>query len=243
MVFAHGFTQTGRSWKPIAEYFAAHGYEAVVVDLPGHGGSVQVRADLRRGADLLASTCSQAVYVGYSMGGRHCLHLALMYPHLVPALAILGADPGIDDDEARAARRGSDERLAAEVIDEGVPEFLRRWTAQPLFGGYVADPAELADRQRNTADGLASSLRLAGTGAQGSLWPRLWEISAEMLVMAGALDAKFVAIGEQVAEVVDNARLVLIPDAAHAAHLQQPALMAAALAEWLGRLPADALSR
>jgi pimeloyl-ACP methyl ester carboxylesterase len=70
LVFVHGFTQTGASWVPIAEHFVQRGHEVVVVDLPGHGGSATVRADLRRTADLLATTAGPGAYVGYSLGGR-----------------------------------------------------------------------------------------------------------------------------------------------------------------------------
>jgi 2-succinyl-6-hydroxy-2,4-cyclohexadiene-1-carboxylate synthase len=234
MVFAHGFTQTGESWKPIAEYFAGTGHESVVVDLPGHGGSGSVRADVRRGADMLAAF-GPATYVGYSMGGRFCLHVALAYPHIVRGLAIIGANPGIDDADARAERRADDERMANRLRAIGVDAFLEEWTAQPVFGGYRPTDEELADRRRNSAEGLVSSLRLAGTGSQSSLWPRLWEIGTTVLAMAGAADTKFVAIGQQLARAVRNGRFVSIADAGHAAHLQQPALVAAAIADWLGR--------
>jgi len=102
VVFVHGFTQTGESWRTVAEQVAGAGHEVVLVDLPGHGASGNVRADLRRAADLLAATAGQATYVGYSLGGRVCLHLAIMYPHIVERLVLLGATPGIDDDDERA---------------------------------------------------------------------------------------------------------------------------------------------
>src|SRR5829696_4554315 len=89
IVFLHGFTQTGNSWCDIAERVAALGYEVAVVDLPGHGDSTKVRADLRRTADLIASTTGVGTYVGYSLGGRLALHLAIMYPHIVQRLAVL----------------------------------------------------------------------------------------------------------------------------------------------------------
>ena len=97
LVFVHGFTQTGHSWERVAEHFAAgsgtHRHQVALVDLPGHGGSSAIRADLRRTADLLASTTGEATYIGYSLGGRVCLHLALMYPHVVERLVLLGATP------------------------------------------------------------------------------------------------------------------------------------------------------
>jgi 2-succinyl-6-hydroxy-2,4-cyclohexadiene-1-carboxylate synthase len=233
IVFVHGFTQTGNSMRPLAEHFAALGHESIVVDLPGHGGSGGVRADLRRTADLLTDVAGPATYVGYSLGGRACLHAALMYPHLVRALVLIGANPGIDDDDLRAERRADDDRLAAEIGEIGVAAFVDRWVAQPLFAGLELTSNDRDDRLRNTAEGLASSLFLAGTGAQGSLWRRLRELAMPVLFLAGALDGKFVDIGVQVAERVLRGTFVEIPECGHAAHLQRPAEVMEAIERWL----------
>lgn len=222
LVFVHGFTQTGNSWKPIAEHFVARGYQAVVVDLPGHGGSANVRADLRRSADMVAALGGRGTYVGYSLGGRVCLHLGLMYPHLAQSLVLLGAHPGIADADERAARRTADDALADHLLDVGIEAFLTEWTALPLFGGFDIGEADRADRLRNTAEGLAASLRMAGAGEQLPLWPRLRELNMPVLALAGANDTKFAAVAEQIANAVPTGRFALIPEAAHAAHLQQP---------------------
>jgi 2-succinyl-6-hydroxy-2,4-cyclohexadiene-1-carboxylate synthase len=234
-VFVHGFTQTSRSWERIADHFAEHHFETVVVDLPGHGGSDSIRADLRRTADLLAATTGAATYVGYSLGGRVCLHLALMYPHVVERLALLGVDPGIVDDDARALRRSADDRLAQHLLDVGVDAFLDEWTAQPLFAGLRLDDAERADRCRNPATGLAASLRLAGTGTQVPLWERIVELNMPLLAMAGDRDLKFVPIAERIAAAAPDGSFAVIHDAGHAAHLQQPAQVITRLEGFLAR--------
>ena len=230
IVFVHGFTQTANSWKPIAEQLVARGLQAVVVDLPGHGGSANVRADLRRTADMVAQLGGPGTYVGYSLGGRVCLHLALMYPHLVKSLVVIGAHPGIADADERMARREADDALAEHLLDVGVEAFLVEWMANPLFGGFDPGEADRADRLRNTPDGLAASLRMAGTGEQGSLWPRLRELNMPVLALAGEHDAKFAAIAEQIATAVPSGRSLLVPGAHHAAHLQNPATVTDAIA-------------
>ena len=234
LVFVHGFTQTSNSWKPIASRFAADGYEAIVVDAPGHGESANVRADLRRGADMLTALCGFGVYVGYSLGGRLCMHAALMYPHLVRGLAVVGASPGIADESERADRRAADNQLAEHIGDVGVDAFLDEWLTQPLFAGLQLDDEQRGDRLRNTAEGLASSLRHAGAGAQGSLWPRLREMNMPVLTIAGELDQKFAAIGRQVAASVPEGESVEIPRVGHAAHLQDAEAVIDVLVAWLG---------
>lgn len=222
VVFVHGFTQTGTSWRPIAGQVARDGHRVIVVDLPGHGDSAGVRADLRRTADMVAQVGGRATYVGYSLGGRVCLHLALMYPHLVESLVLVGANPGIADADERALRRASDDVLAAHLLEAGVPAFLEEWARQPLFGGFDPGEADRADRLRNTAEGLAASLRMAGTGEQASLWPRLRELNMPVLAIAGERDEKYLALARQLADEVPTGRWLAIAGAAHAAHLEQP---------------------
>jgi len=231
ITFVHGFAQTGNSWKPIAAWFAAHGYLVTVVDLPGHGGSSNVRADLRRTADMLAAIGGMGTYVGYSLGGRACLHLALMYPHLVELLVVIGANPGIDDADARAARREADDALSDRMFEVGVDQFLREWTALALFGNLRLSDDQRADRLRNTPEGLASSLRMAGTGAQGSLWPRLRELNMPVMAIAGAEDRKFAAIARQIADTVPEGTVHIVAGAAHSVHLQQPETVSALIAD------------
>jgi 2-succinyl-6-hydroxy-2,4-cyclohexadiene-1-carboxylate synthase len=103
VVLVHGFTQTLGSWEAVGERLGER-WEVVRVDLPGHGGSGAVRAGFEAAAGLVGEAGGRAAYVGYSLGGRLCLRLALDRPELVPALALLGASPGIADPAGRAER-------------------------------------------------------------------------------------------------------------------------------------------
>jgi 2-succinyl-6-hydroxy-2,4-cyclohexadiene-1-carboxylate synthase len=233
LVLAHGFTQTGRSWGPVADDLATD-HEVLLPDAPGHGGSSEVRATLAEAADLLAAAAGPATYLGYSMGARWCLHVALQHPDRVQGLVLLGGTAGLADPDERAARAASDRALAAQLARDGVAAFLDRWVAQPLFASVPPDAVGLEDRLRNTADGLASSLELAGTGAQEPLWERLPQLEVPVLVLAGEHDAKFAALGRQMADAIGgSAAFALVPGAGHAAHLEQPAALLAIVRPWL----------
>lgn len=225
VVLVHGFTQTGASWGPAAAVLARY-HNVVRVDAPGHGRSADVRADLWEGGRLLGDVGGRAAYVGYSMGGRLALHLALQRPELVTRLVLLGATGGIADAAERAVRRAADENLAHLLEDAGVEAFLERWLALPMFAGLPSDPAGLQHRLTNTAEGLASSLRLTGTGTQEPLWGRLGELGEAgipVLVVAGALDDKFRGLGAALVEAIGpTASLELVDDAGHAAHIERP---------------------
>ena len=73
MVVLHGFTQTGRLFGRFGEHLS-ESRTLVAVDLPGHGGSDAVRADLRGTAELVGESVRAAVgdepsaLLGYSLG-------------------------------------------------------------------------------------------------------------------------------------------------------------------------------
>jgi 2-succinyl-6-hydroxy-2,4-cyclohexadiene-1-carboxylate synthase len=162
------------------------------------------------------------------------LHVALSNPELVDGLVVVGAAGGIDDPQARAERHQADEAMAERVEREGVDAFLDAWLAQPLFAGLTEEAQFRAERRENTVEGLAESLRQAGTGAQEPLWPRLARLDAPVLVLAGERDEKFAAEAARLGEAIgDNATVALVPDAGHAAHLEQPDAFLAILRPWL----------
>jgi 2-succinyl-6-hydroxy-2,4-cyclohexadiene-1-carboxylate synthase len=232
VVLVHGFTQTAHSWDRIARRLARR-YEVVTVDAPGHGDSGPMRADLPAAARLLGDAGGPADYVGYSMGGRLCLHLAVARPELVRRLVLVSTTAGIENPAERDTRRQSDEELAASIERDGVDAFLERWLALPLFATLPRDAATLDDRRRNTVAGLASSLRLAGAGSQEPLWEQLRELTMPVLVVAGARDDRYVAIGRRMAELIARATFEVIEGAGHAVHLEQPDLFASVLEAWL----------
>ncbi len=233
IVLVHGFTQTGRCWGPEADDLARD-HEVVRVDAPGHGGSAQVLAGLRTGGSLIGAEGGEATYLGYSMGARFCLHLALASPELVRGLVLIGGTAGIEDPMARAERRARDAELADRIRALGVEQFLDDWLRQPLFATLPPERAFRAERLANTVDGLRSSLDQAGTGTQDPSWPRLAELEMPILVVAGELDTKFSALAERMHDAIGaNATLVIVPDAGHAAHLEQPDAFLSALRPWL----------
>jgi 2-succinyl-6-hydroxy-2,4-cyclohexadiene-1-carboxylate synthase len=241
MVLVHGFTQNRHCWGPIADDLARD-HELLLIDAPGHGASAGVEADLARGAALVADAAGgqPATYLGYSMGGRLCLQLALDHPSVVDRLVLVGASPGIADPAERARRRTADTALARRVGELGLPAFLDEWLAQPLFAGLDAAHGFLRERLDNTVPGLQSSLQLAGTGAQDPLWDRLAELTMPVLLVTGAHDEKFTAIAEQMVGLLPDGRHLVVPAAGHTAQLENPDGFLTIVRAWLHSTAAGA---
>jgi 2-succinyl-6-hydroxy-2,4-cyclohexadiene-1-carboxylate synthase len=95
------------------------------------------------------------------------------------------------------------------------------------------------ERLVNTPAGLASSLRLAGTGTQRPLWDELGRLDMPVLVMAGVDDAKFSAAATRLGGAIGaNATVALVPRAGHSAPFESPADTASIIRRWLRAHPA-----
>jgi 2-succinyl-6-hydroxy-2,4-cyclohexadiene-1-carboxylate synthase len=239
IVLVHGFTQTGASWARVARELEGD-FELVMVDLPGHGRSPvpDPGSGLVQAASALGQAGGKASYVGYSLGGRCCLHLALQEQRLVERLVIIGAHPGIFGETFRRARVAEDDERAAELERGGdafVPEFLDHWLEGPLFAHLTVEQADRPSRLANSAAGLAASLRTVGTGTQTPLWERLGELEMPILVVTGALDDKFRPIAEQTVKAIGpNARLAVVAGAGHAVCFERPGVFVEIVSEFLG---------
>lgn len=233
LVLAHGFTQTARSWDLVRTLLAERNLVADAVDLPGHGSAAALRADLYQSADHLVAAGGTATYVGYSMGGRVALHAALRHPAHVERLVLIGATAGLDDAGERAQRRMADEQLADHLLDVGIEQFIDEWLATPLFAHLADAQAQRDIRLANSAEGLASSLRLAGTGTQQPLWDRLDQVTAPTLLLVGEHDAKFRAIADRLHHALPTSRLEVIAGSGHSVHLEQPEQTVDAMTRWL----------
>ena len=234
LLLLHGFTGSGATWEPFLDTW--RGFTAIAVDLPGHGASGYpadpARYRMERCVEDLVALMNRlgverAAALGYSMGGRVALHLALAAPHRLWALALEGASPGIQDPAERHARRQSDEALAAAIERDGMGAFVSRWEALPIFASQARLPAagrEELRRQRlsNNPLGLANSLRGMGAGEQEPLWGRLGEISVPALAIAGELDEKYSALARRMAAAMPAARAEVAAGAGHAVHLERP---------------------
>ena len=208
----------------------------IAPDLLGHGRSDApadpARYALERQADDLAALLAAldavpADVVGYSMGARLALVLALRHPSVVRGLVLESPSAGIHDATERARRRAADEALAGQLERDGLASFVETWEAQPLFASQSALPDDLRARLRterlaHDPRGLAASLRGAGQGVMVPLHDRLAVVDCPALVIAGALDPVGLKRAGEVAAGLPAARLEVVADAGHAPHLEQP---------------------
>jgi len=232
MLLLHGFSGSGQNWAEIAEALQDK-YLVIMPDLLGQGRSESPPSPTRYQIDfatqdliaLLQSLNIDKVHLlGYSMGGRLALALALEYPEPIKTLTLESASPGLESQSERVVRVRADEVLAARIEREGVAWFAAYWEALPLFSTQAPEiRAKLREiRLANTPMGLANSLRGMGTGAQPSFWARLAELKIPTLLIVGEKDEKFTDIAQRMAELVPSAHLSIVSNSGHTIHQEQP---------------------
>src|SRR3712207_3070027 len=188
-------------------------FYCVAPDLPGHGSDLELSPErytiegatrtLRGLLDDL--DVERAALVGYSMGGRLALYLALRHPERCSGLFLESASPGIESGAEREARRRSDKEKAARLQSGDLEGFLDDWHWQPVFASLARDEDRLRTtieaRLRNDPTELARSLRGMGTGQQPSLWSELGALRVPALAVAGELDEKYVAVARRMGSI------------------------------------------
>ncbi|MFQ5381957.1 MAG: 2-succinyl-6-hydroxy-2,4-cyclohexadiene-1-carboxylate synthase, partial [Dehalococcoidia bacterium] len=201
LVLLHGFTGSAAAWGNFGDRLAGE-FRIIAVDIVGHGASdaprsldsyrmERVRDDIVRAVSLAGF--EHGAWLGYSMGGRTALHIAVAHPEAVERLALVGASPGLAKAAEREARIASDQALAADIERDGIEAFVDRWESLPLFATQRRLPRDVREKIRAgrlacRPHGLANSLRGMGTGAQPPLHNRLASLPMPVLLLAGEED-------------------------------------------------------
>ena len=245
LLLLHGFTGSQETWAPFSNSWA--GTETIALDLLGHGQSPSPDDPARFGMhwaiqDIVALLddleLPHVALLGYSMGGRVALRLALAVPERIDGLILESASPGINAESERRERVATDCSLADRIEREGLAAFIDYWESLPLWTSQSSLDARTRERLRrqrlrNTPRGLANSLRGMGAGCDPSVINDLAGLSMPTLLISGALDATYCDIAAAMRQRIPSARHHSVERAGHAVHLERPAAFAALVGDCL----------
>ena len=233
LTFSHSLACSLRMWEPqIAEF--KDRFRILVYDTRGHGGTEAPKGPYT--LDMLAEDLRQLLselnikrthYVGLSMGGMIGQVVALTDPGVFDRVVL--ADTG--HAQTPETRKQWDERIrTAETkgMEPLVQPTIERWFTKDFRDTPTAK--RIAELIRSTPVpgyvGCCHAISNLNTTA------RLKEIKRPVLAIAGEQDAA--APGTRyIGENVPGAKLVMIPQAAHIANLEQPEAFNRALREFL----------
>ncbi|HDK6715976.1 TPA: 2-succinyl-6-hydroxy-2,4-cyclohexadiene-1-carboxylate synthase [Klebsiella quasipneumoniae] len=234
LVFLHGFSGDRNEWLEVGDAFRA--WPRLYLDLPGHGGSADIAAQDFAGVNILLQATLNSYnilkywLIGYSLGGRVAMNFACQPRAGLRGLIVEGGHPGLQDDEARQARRSNDSGWAERFRREPLAQVFADWYQQPIFASLdVGQRAALvALRSRNNGATLAAMLQATSLAGQADLRASLQARDFPFHYLCGERDAKFRAIAQALA-----ADTHIIHHAGHNAHRDNPAAVIACLAQIL----------
>ncbi|MBI3170600.1 MAG: 2-succinyl-6-hydroxy-2,4-cyclohexadiene-1-carboxylate synthase [Chloroflexi bacterium] len=245
LFFLHGFLGSGRSWRDINAALQKD-YSCIMPDLPGHGENTKGELSSPLNFELLTDWLSHLLdefhipkihLVGYSLGGRIALAFACRYPKKILSLTLESANPGILDESERTRRLAEDAARAESILKDGMSAFVDEWYKMPLFASLNKHPEKLSTikeaASRNDPQWMAKVIRELSPGLQTPLWDSLPTLSFPVLLIAGGEDKKYVQVTQKMTERIPNSRSVIVPDAGHNVHAEQPETYISLLKDFL----------
>lgn len=245
-VLLHGFVGSSEDFAPL-QACLGNPSRVIAPDWPGHGARSGLRhpadytleAHLRLVDRAVAANPGPVTLVGYSLGGRLLQHwLASRRPTLPRGsrIALVSTSPGLAEPDERASRLAGDAAVSRLLREDGIGRFLHYWHSQTMFHPLLQLPADrlnpiLARRRTCDPEGLALSLAAVGAGAIAGTWDTLGRWDVPTLLIAGALDRRYVELAEQMRERLTGAGLRIVTEGGHALHLERPEVLAGHLLE------------
>lgn len=237
LVLIHGFTGHPAAWdEALGETTApVLSLSPLGHDGAGAGEVTDFEAEVDRlAAQIATSTASSATgarglhLCGYSLGARLALGLLVRHGGLFARATLLGVNPGLEDETARAARIDDDEAWAQRLLRDGLEPFLAAWQAQPVLASALdrvpAAARARMDTQRRRHDpaGLVRCLRTLSLGRMPSYWRALPSIPQPVRLVTGCEDDKFVRLAAQAAALLPRSSRVVVARCGHNVPLEQP---------------------
>jgi 3-oxoadipate enol-lactonase len=217
---------------PLAERF-----RVIVPNLPGFGESSTVAGGLTEIADRLVEAIGtlvgdeKPIVLGNGFGGFVALHIAIRHPAWVSRLII--ADSGAAFSEpGRQAFRDMAIAAAAKGLSAIATTAMRRLFA-PDF--QAANPELMAERQAAFLRTDPAAFQSACSAlAALDIRQAVSRVTIPTLVLVGEHDeATPPAMSKELAALLPDARLVILPDCAHVPQLQRPEAFLAAITPFL----------
>ncbi len=235
ILLSHGYSSSSGMWKGQIEPLAK-AHRLVIWDMRGHGDSdypadqaqYSEEATVADMAALLDHVgAKKAIVGGLSLGGYMSLAFNRVHPDRVAALLIIDTGPGYRNDQAREGWNQTSIRRAERFEKDGL-------------GMLTNASAEVRAVRHRSADGLAKAARGMLTQRDAGVMNSLPTIAVPSLVVVGAKDEPFLAASDYMAAKIPGAQKVVIPDAGHAANIDQPEAFNRAILGFLDGLDVQA---
>ena len=241
VVCLHGFGGSGLDFEGISEHISP-GFNPIGLNVPGHGGLALTQKPMDQILkSVQAFNTEPIILLGYSMGGRIALRLAVSGALDIAQLVLIGTTPGMKSPEEQQSRRRFENQISARLLELSPPEFESWWRTLPPIKTQSRMPQSLQSDMRrrralNDLGHLNRALEVFGTSRMPPMWSALNTLSIPTMLITGEEDHKYLDIAQRMNRVLPRSCHVNVAGCGHAPHLESPARTASVLNRQLAAL-------
>jgi len=242
LVLIHGAGDNLNMWYHQLPLFSKS-YRVITYDVRGAGetGSPEGEYSIPVFAEdayqlMKAIRVQDAYFLGYSMGGRIALELAINHPELVKALVLANSPVGLVPPPSQGVERRP---VMPDILDKGDMKVFAEMMATNAFspGFRSKNPDEFEKymkvKLQNRPQGIARMMRSLGVLASP---PDLSKVKCPALIIVGENDFLIgVEQGKQAQKALVGSKLVILPTG-HAAAVELPEKFNSAVVEFLSEV-------
>ncbi|WP_227497089.1 alpha/beta fold hydrolase [Planctomonas psychrotolerans] len=244
LLLIHAGVATLRMWDPVVPSLAGD-HLVIRFDTRGFGGTTTDDVDFTNRGDARALLdhlgIAEVTVIGSSRGGQIAIDLTVETPERVRGLVTIGSGPsGFHEIELT-----EEEDAAIDAIDaayqaadwERLAELeVRLWSIGPSRTEADLDPDFVRTAyELNRANIRHATERPTLVPLEPPAYDRVVDIGVPTLVTVGAHDLTSALVRfEYLAATIPGADVARFPNSAHLPSVEEPALFAATLREWLG---------
>lgn len=228
----HGFLGRWSEWKSIIKKLGDD-FGFIAIDLPGHGHSVNFTSgiyDFRIVAEAIIDILEQNKYfpcslLGYSMGGRLALYLAVFYPQYFSHIIVESATPGLQTKHQIIKRKQWEQGIIQKLEELSVSQFIKEWYEAPMFLSLRKHKnfiKLIKQREQNDRRGLINALTNLGTGVMPNLWEKCAQIAMPLFYIVGEKDLKCNRIAKKINKKNPKSTIYTVENCGHNVHFENP---------------------
>ena len=223
VVLLHGFLGSSKIFEPLVEHLEKH-FSVTTVDLPGFAGSfnVPVPPTVQELSQLVIETIQSSdlntySVLGHSLGAWIALEISLQQPAILQKMILYGGSPDGFCPERFESYEKSIERIRLQGVESFAADLAAEW-----FQLGKQDPMYPLVKQAGSHSNEEAAIQHVKSWNHWKTRHQLNQINTQTLIICGDSDrSTHPDLSIEMWKSIQESQLCIIPNAGHAAHLEQ----------------------
>jgi 2-succinyl-6-hydroxy-2,4-cyclohexadiene-1-carboxylate synthase len=231
-VFIHGFLGSNEMWKVLD----LSSENSIFIELPGHNtilhsqNIIEKELTFIEGVKVVAEKIPDIPVrlIGYSMGARVALAIALLPHTSIEEIILISVHPGLSDVNEIEKRKEEESELKRLLLEKkDMTEFVSMWENKNIFKTQKRLPEEVFKTQRamrlfHEPLQIAKAIDTFGLGVMPDFSKKLSLIKIPVKLCVGEVDEKFLKIAVNMNSVLNNSKIKIISKSGHNPIIENP---------------------